>query len=403
MSHEVRVLTDDEEIASADTVFRSAMVGAPPVNLTPAERAALHEPGRTLGAIDDGELVGTAESFGSWLAVPGGARLPHAAVTHVGVLPTHTRRGILTALLRRQLEDIAARGEAVASLRATEAVIYERFGYGVASEGATYEIARRRAAPRDGVQAGAPVRLVDPGRSWKRLADIYEPAAWNGAIGRWESWWQAQARRASADTGPRYAAVTSDGDGFALYQPATSSEWLRSDRVVVVSDFVAHTDAAYTGLIRYLAALDLADTIRFQARPVDDPLPTLFTDRRAVTVTGVRDQTWLRLVDVPAALTARTYAAGEPVVIEVDDPLLPANSGRYLVGPDGAARIDKPSLDTAPDLSAGVSALAAAYLGGTRWATLGVSGQAREHRPGALAAADLLFTTPVAPFAGTGF
>lgn len=401
LSHDVRVLAADE-IAQAETVFRTAMIGLPPVDATAEQRAALHEPGRALGVHDGGELAGTAESYGSWLAVPGGARVPHAAVTHVGVLPTHTRRGILSALMRRQLEDIASRGEVVASLRASEAVIYERFGYGVASEYAAFEVTRRRAAPRDSVPAGASVRLADPVTAWKEFAGIYERAAWTGAIGRYDSWWRLQEGRAGKETEPQYAAVTGDGAGYALYHPDTSGGWFGSDnRTIVVSDFVAHTDAAYAGLIRHLVTLDLADTIRFGARPLDDPLPALFTDRRAVRTTGVHDETWLRLVDVPAALKARRYAAGPVVVIEVNDPLLPANNGRFRVG-GRSGEAGRPD-SSRPDLTVGVAALASAYLGGTRWAALAQSGQAVEHRAGAIAAADQVFATASAPFAGTWF
>lgn len=401
LPHDVRVLADDE-ILQAETVFRTAMVGFPPPDATPDELSELHEPGRALGVHDGGDLVGTAESYGSWMVVPGGKRVPHAAVTHVGVLPTHTRRGILTALMRRQLEDIAARGEVAASLRASEAGIYDRFGYGVASECATFDVTRRLAVLRDSVPAGSPVRLADPRTSWKQFADIYEPAAWTGAIGRYDSWWRSQERWAGKDTGPQYAVVTSDGKGYARYRPDTSGEWFASDnRTVVVGDFVAHTDAAYAGLVRHLVTLDFTDTVRFAERPTDDPLPLLFTDRRTVRAKGVRDETWLRLVDVPAALAARRYATGPVVVIEVEDPLLPSNRGRYRIGgrPHEVARPDS----SRPDLTVGVAALASVYLGGTRWSALAQAGQATEHRAGAIAAADQLFATAAAPFAGTYF
>jgi len=402
LSHDVRVLEGDE-ITQAEAVFRTSMIGLPPeAEPTPEERAAGHEPGRALGVHDAGDLVGTAESYGSWLVVPGGKRVPHAAVTHVGVLPTHTRRGIVTALMRRQFEDIAARGEIVASLRASEAVIYERFGYGVASECATYDVDRRRAVLRDSVPAGSPVRLADPRRLWKQWESVYEPAAWTGAIGRYEPWWRTRERWAAADTSPQYAAVTADGDGYALYKPGDPGNWFSGDnRTIVVTDFVAHTAAAYVGLVRHLVTLDFTDTIRFLARPVDDPLPTLFTDRRAVRKTSVRDETWLRLVDVSAALAARRYASGPVVVVEVKDEFLPSNNGRYRIGgrPHEVARPDS----SRPDLTIGAAALASVYLGGTRWAALAQAGQVTEHRAGAVASADQLFSTAAAPFAGTGF
>lgn len=142
---DIRFLQSRAERERAFTVFWRAMVGLPALGTFAADE--LLELGRYLGAFAQGELIGGADSYTSWLTVPGGSRVPHAAVTHIGVLPTHTRRGILTALVTRQLTDIAGRGEVVASLRASEAVIYRRFGYGIATSSATYRIQRRRAAP----------------------------------------------------------------------------------------------------------------------------------------------------------------------------------------------------------------------------------------------------------------
>ena len=119
-THDIRVLTRTQDIAAAAATFRTAMVGLPLPAFGDAHVPALAEPGRTLGAFDGGQVIGGAESYTSWLTVPGGARVLHAAVTHIGVLPTHTRRGVLTALLRRQLADIAATrrgGRLAASLR----------------------------------------------------------------------------------------------------------------------------------------------------------------------------------------------------------------------------------------------------------------------------------------------
>jgi predicted acetyltransferase len=410
--HDIRVLTSSDDIADAVAVFKTAMIGLPP--LPPGDVTALHEPGRTLGAFADGKVIGGADAYTGWLTVPGGRRVPHAAVTHVGVLPTHTRRGVLSALLRRQLADIAGRGEAVASLRASEAVIYERFGYGVATWAADYELDRRRGRLREPVHGDAsapgargPVRLADPGTAGKLLPELYRGAAWTGSIDRPSYWWNQRRAWAAASPGPAYVAVYGpDGaeDGFVTYHPVDAGEWFRGrDRTVVVDDFVAHGAAAYAGLTRYLAELDLIDTVRLPGRPVDDPLPLLFTDARAVRVTSVRDETWLRLVDVHRALGARSYGTaflppGGALVIEVTDDVLPGNSGGYLIGADGVSRTGKSA-----DIALGVAALAAAYLGGTRFTALAQAGRVTERRPGALALADALFATERAPFAGTGF
>jgi len=398
MSHAVLALEELDEIAEAVTVFGTAMVAfAFPTD----DVGARHEPGRTLVVRDGDDVVGAAASYTSWLTAPGGERVPHAAVTHVGVLPTHTRRGVVSGLLRRQLEDVAERGEVVASLRASEGGIYERFGYGIASHAATFVLDRRRGRLRDTVPRGGPVRLVDAATAEELRPLIYSRAAWTGAIARPSYWW-ASMRRWLTDTPARHVAVhgaPGDEDGFVVYRAVDVPEWWHSrDRTVVVEDFVAHTDAAYAGLVRHLAELDPVDTVRFEARPVDDPLAALFADPRAVRRLEVRDEAWLRLVDVGAALAARTYGSGAPVVVDVADALLPANAGRYRVDAGGAAPTDAPA-----DLSVDVAGLASVYLGDARWSALARAGRVQEHAPGAAAAADVLFATVDAPFAGTQF
>jgi len=395
------VLSRDDELLAAFVTFRTAMVGLPP--LPPGtDPIPFFEPGRTLGVFDGGELVGTADSYASTLVVPGGERLPHAAVTHVGVLPTHTRRGVATALMRRQLAEIAAKGEAVATLRASEGGIYERFGYGVAGSSARREVYRRRARLRPTAPRGGRVRLADPA-SWKLFAQIYESAAtWTGAIGRPAVWWRQLEVRQAADPGPWYAVVHGDDgaeDGYLRYHPIGTAEWFTTpERTIVVDDLVAGSPEAYAGLVRYLLDLDLVDRIVLPATAPDDPLPLLLTDERAVRTVAVRDETWLRLVDVPTALARRRYRGAGSVVVEVADELLPQNTGAYLISAEGAARTTAP-----PDLSVDVATLAALYLGGSRWWRHVRAGRVTVHRAEAVAVADELFATDALPFAGTIF
>ncbi|ROO84237.1 putative acetyltransferase [Actinocorallia herbida] len=403
MSLDVRALRSEDDVRAAGAVFRTAMVGLPPLP-GGLDFADFFEPGRAFGVFDGGTLVGTTDSYTSWLAVPGGARVPHAAVTHVGVLPTHTRRGIVRALMRRQLADAGARGELVATLRASEGGIYERFGYGVAGSAAHRELDRRRAVLRDTVPAGGPVRLLDSGTAAERLARIYEHGgpAWTGAIARPSYWWRLQDLRHSGGAYDPHVAVHGPAgaeDGFVRYHPVDTASWFTSrDRTIVVDDLVAFTPEAYAGLVRFLLGVDLVDRIVFPHLAVDDPLAALLTDERAVRTGGVADETWLRLVDVEAALARRTYRGAGSVTLAVTDDLLPDNTGTYRVSASGAARTDSP-----PALSLDVATLAALYLGGSRWWQHARAGRVAELAEGALHTAEELFATDTLPFAGTSF
>lgn len=405
MTHDIRTLESDEDLVRASNVFRAAMIGFAPLNAAQRELIGkLAEPGRTLGAFVDGALVATADSAGGTLTLPGGARVGHAAVTHVGVLPSHTRRGLATAVLEHQLRDIAARGEAVASLRASEATIYERFGYAVASSSNTVELLTARATLRPGVGSGGPVRLLDAAEVWDVLPRIYtanRPVR-PGTIDRPAVWWQGQRLRAEATPGASYVAVhgaPGAESGFVRYHPVDTEAWFVSgERTVVVDDLFAPTEEAYLGLVRFLLDLDLVDKLVFNMLPPDDPLPWLLLDRRAARLTGTRDETWLRVVDVTAALTARSYAGAGTVTIAVDDPLLPQNSATFAVTGDGAERTA-----ATPQLHIGIAGLGAALLGGTSWRQLALAGLVRVDDAGAVAVADALFDAAEAPFSGIYF
>jgi predicted acetyltransferase len=405
MSTEIRVLDSEDDLIAAANLFRTAMVGFPRLSdLQPGQISNLLEPGRTVGAFVAGQLVGTANAVTSGLTLPGGAIVGHAAVSHIGVLPSFTRKGIATALMDHQLRDIAARGEVVATLRASEATIYGRYGYGVASSSQTLEVQTARAALRPGVGTGGPVRLLDAAQTWDILPRIYagnRPSR-PGTIDRPEVWWQALRLRTESSSGPSYVAVHGDSgseSGFARYRPINTETWFVSDqRTIVVEDFFAPTMDAYLGLLRFLLALDLVDRIVFWMLPVDDPLPWLLVDRRAVRVTAVHDETWLRVIDTQQVLAARRYAGENAITIAVNDPLLHNNSANFTIAADGVEPTNRPA-----QLHVGVAGLAAVLLGGATWRGLAVAGLARTDDPAALAVADQLFAVADAPYAGFFF
>jgi len=405
MTTEIRVLESEDDLTAAARVFRVAMIGFPPLpELPPGQITKLLEPGRTVGAFLDGKLVGTADAATSRLTLPGGAIVDHAAVTHIGVLPSATRRGIATDLVRHQLRDIAARGEVVATLRASEATIYERFGYGVASSSQSVEVDTARAALRPDVGTGGSVRLLDAADAWDvlpRICAMHRPSR-PGTIDRPQVWWQGLRLRTESSAGASYIAVHGEPgseSGFARYRPIDTEAWFVSEqRTIVVEDFFAPTTEAYLGLLRFLLELDLVDRVLFWMLAIDDPLPWLLLDRRAAKVTAVHDETWLRVVDVEKALAARRYIGDGAVTIAVNDRLLPNNSAGFTVTGDGAELTDRRA-----QLHIGVEGLATVLLGGTTWRSLALAGLARADDQAALVAADLLFAGWQAPHAGFFF
>jgi len=356
-------------------------------------------PSRALAAYDGGKAVGLAAAYAFDLSIPGG-ELPCAGVTWVGVLPTHRRRGILRDFMGRQLADVQSWGEPIAALWASEASIYGRFGYGAAVPGLVAKSDPRRFALKGEKPSNVTVRLTDADEAYRLFPPIYDRvrAGRAGMLSRSETWWK-ELRLADPKEWRRgasqkfYAVVEVDGiaEGYSTYRIKDEWEDGFSKSEVRVVEAIAATTAAERELWRFLHSIDL--TVKVDAFSLD-PASPLFLDVRDPRALGLRlaDALWLRLVDLDAALKARSYKPGESLVLEVTDELCPWNSGRYRVG-DDAGRTE----DTA-DLALDVADLASVYLGAFDFHRLVHAGRAQERRDGAAEAATLLFRTDLPPY-----
>ncbi len=349
--------------------------------------------------------MGTATSYPCRMAVPGGAILDTAAVTQVGVRADHTRRGLLTALMRAQLDDVAARGEALAALHASEARIYGRFGYGVATRAQSFRVRRSGRGLRPTAPAVGEVRLLGADEAGPVSATLHERFALDrpGMITRGERWWRSPADRARRDQRSVLVAAHTGPDGADGFVVATSGPGDIATRALQVEDLHTGGAAAAAALWRFLLDVDLVGEVTAWARPLDEPLDLLLADPRDLTVTGVEDELWLRLVDVPVALAARGFAAVPPVLLGVHDPFREANAGVYRIADGTAERVEPLGGPVAPELECDVAALAMAYLGDRRPAELAAAGWWTVHDPHALERADVAFATPTVPWCGTMF
>jgi len=388
---EIRVLDDEAQFRAHTTVFRRAMHWGSPTDDDWKVVLPSYEPGRALAAFDGDEIVGTAQSYGGSMAVPGGAVVPHSAVSRVGVRADYTRRGVLTALMREQLSTLP---DPVATLRASEGRIYGRFGYGLAGRVRLVRIDASKAVI-PGSMTGQ-VRMIDPDTADKLLPELYESFGLTrpGQLSRWPGWWaRARDRKTDADNSVTVVHSGPDGDdGFLTYKVSTDMKEFKHS--LTIEDHGWSNSDAWRDLWIYVARLDLVDTIEADVA-LDDPVDWLFEDPRAVRTKDVFDEIWLRLVDVPRMLAARTYGAAEPIVLEVRDKLLPANDGRYRVSPDGVDRVDADA-----DIVIPVDLLGAVYFGDTTFAQLAATKRISGAR---FDQADALFASPVKPYCGTFF
>jgi predicted acetyltransferase len=370
--------------------------------LTDDEReryARIDEPERSLAWFDDGRIVATTGAFTRTVTVPG-ATVGCAAVTAVSVLPTHRRRGLLTAMMRRQLEDVRARGEPVAALWASEGAIYGRFGYGAAAPAADLTARRPAARLATPPPRGEPLRAGPAGEHVDAMREVYERVRPQrpGLLDRPGPWWQERIHDPEDERhGAQPLRAVVAGDGYALYAVRPAYEDDTPAGEVRVRELVAATPAARAELWAYLVDQDLTRTVRWEMAPADEPLWLMLTDPRAVRRT-VWDGLWVRIVDVAAALSARSYAASADLVLEVADAFCPWNAGRYRL----AGGTCEPT-DARPDLALDVGTLGAAYLGGPTLRELAAAGRVQELRPGALDEASAAFRGAVAPWCAEMF
>jgi predicted acetyltransferase len=387
---EIRVLNDEAQFRAHTTVFRRAMHWGPPSDDDWKVVQPSYEPDRALAAFDGDEIVGTTQSYGSSMMVPGGAIVPHSAISRVGVRADYTRRGVLTALMREQLSKLP---DPVATLRASEGRIYGRFGYGLAGRVRYVEIDAKRAVIPGGLTGR--VRMIDQDTADKLLPELHERIGVTrpGHIARWPGWWsRARDRKSDAENAVTVVHTGPDGDdGFMTYKVTAEKDFKHR---MSIEDFVFANPDAWRDLWVYAARLDLVDKIETEV-PLDAPISWLFEDPRVVYTKDVFDEIWLRLVDVPRMLSARTYGVADPVVIEVRDKLLPANDGCYRVSTGGVERVDGPA-----DLTVPVDLLGAVYLGDTTFSQLAATKWIEGTR---LDDADALFAVPQAPYCGTFF
>jgi predicted acetyltransferase len=359
---------------------------------------------RTFAAFDDDVMVGTTGSFPFTLTVPG-AEVPAGGVTMAGVLPSHRRRGVLSGLMRAHLVDARERGEPVAVLWASEATIYGRFGYGLATRQCEMSIERDRARLRDDAPPLGRVRLLDEAAATKVLPDVYERvrASTPGMFVRSHDWWVAHTLVDDAEDrqggGPLFRAVWEDdgrAEAYALYRVHSGwDEGLPSGRLEV-AEALATSARAEREMWRFLFGIDLVARITAHFVPVSHPLFFLVEEARRLRL-AIKDGLWLRVVDVPSALAARTYGIDGELVLELADDLCPWNAGRWRVEVGGGRARVAPT-ERPADLALGIAALGSMYLGGVSAAELAAAGLVDELRPGAVARASHMFWSERAPW-----
>jgi predicted acetyltransferase len=393
---EYRSLTDDEfraACAAASVAFAQELRDED-FDLFSKELPA----DRGFSAFDGGSAVGLTASIPFEMTIPGGVS-PCAGITFVGVMPSHRRRGVLTELMRKQLDDLHERGEPLAALWASEPVIYGRFGYGIAAPSAAMEAVHAGFAFRDDPGPTGRARLVTKDEARELFPPIYERARLqrNGMLSRSEARWDnrvADPEHWRDGASPKYyvlVEIDGQGEAFAMYRVKSNWERGMSQSELRLVDAIATSTEATRELWRYVFGVDLIVRVSLWNYDPATPLFLMVKDARRLQL-RVTDGIWLRLVDVGEALRRRSYEGDDSVVLDVTDEFCSWNEGRYRAG-EGAG----PTEDAA-ELRLSTADLASTYLGAFSFERLAAAGRVEELAEGAIARATALFRTELPPY-----
>jgi predicted acetyltransferase len=399
MDVEIRTIAEDE-FETWMRAIESAFGGHVSSEDVQNERKVI-EPARCLAAFEGDEIVGCASSVVFEMTVPGGT-IPTVGITGVGVVPTHRRRGVNTALMRRQLDDIRDEGFAIAALFASEGGIYGRFGYGLATFDTSVDIETARSAFVPGSEGDGRVRLVERDAAKDRYLSIFDQSRLTrpGAMRMEPNWFDYEfAEKHFGEERKFFFAFHETGkdvDGLAVYTIKHNWSGVPQNEVELYA-LDALNSSAYAQMWRFVLDLDLVSKLTAWSRPADEPLLHLLREPRRLNM-RLKDGMWVRLLDIPRALTARRYPHDGRIVFDVSDAFCAWNEGRYALDAGGEGATCEQTDDEA-DLLLTTNELAAAYLGGSTFSQLRRAGRVSEERAGAIGTADAMFAWDPPPWA----
>lgn len=404
-------LVDNGSDADTEAFLRAEARGFLDADPTPekiaADRAVLADR-RNVGVFEENAPEGTlpVATVNSWvtpLTVPGG-EVGMWAISAVTVSGTHRRRGIARNLLEGELRAAADAGLAIAGLTVSEATIYERYGFASAIPVAKVAIDAPRAG-WNGPATDGRIEYVERETLQADLSALHEAARTqrSGQIAGWDARWEHIAGRSVGHTAPRAVRgvryVDADGEvrGAMAYTLKEVAGSFRAD--MEITHLTSTTTDALAALWRFALQHDLVAKVIVDLRPIDDPITWLVNDQRGVEFTP-HDHGWLRILDVPAALTARSYRAALDVVLRVEDPLgFAEGSWRLTADADGRVDVVRADDGVEPDVILGVGALSAIYAGGVSAVRLRAAGRLATSAEMA-ASVDDAFRTADAPLLG---
>lgn len=328
----------DEAAAVLELV--SAAFGDMAGHDNPAPRARIQD--LSIGVDHGDRLIGGCFALAMDLTLPGGRQLPVAGLSAVGIDPSATGLGGMTAMVELHLAESRRRGLAASVLSATESHLYSRYGYGRASTVCRYEIELDRAAlTPDAPIGGGKVRLLlDPVEARDALVAVHlkvegragmtsrTPEMWDVVLAERPNWTGGGDRFVAA----HYPIGGAEPDGYVIYRVKHTDGGHRLPAALVrVDELVAANVAAELTLWEYLRRLPLARTMEWNHAPVDPIVAAHLVDRRQLTQARRVDNLWLRILDVDRLLASRSWPNDGVARFVLDDQRFPDQAGLYQI------------------------------------------------------------------------
>ncbi len=372
----------------------------------------------TLCAFDDSARTdkGQATMATSFCAFPfttrvNGKAMAMAGISTVGTRPEYRRMGLLRKIMTRAFAEQKERGQSIAGLWASQAAIYQRYGFTQAGMNRNYAVdSVDIALAMDGSNAALALPMVTrytPVHGLDAAREVYKNfiAQRTGYLHRGKSLWLNNTLDETTPDGPVYIAIAGTLEAPLGYIVYTLRANLVDNRArsqeIKIRDFAWLDLAAYQSLWQFIGKHDLVGRVVWANAPMDDPALALFQEPRMLHSRDT-EASWWRIVDAPNALAQRGYSVGEDIKIGIaGDDLAPWNNGCWHLRSEGdgtgvgfAASVQ--ACSDAPQVTLSIKSLTAIFSGMHRaqdlanWGLLG--GQASD-----IARLDRIMATQYAP------
>ena len=331
----------------------------------------LATPDRAIALFDENKIIGTANSFGESISLPSNKKAKVAAVSYVSVMPTHRRQGILSEMMKIQLNEIhSIHKEPLAVLWPSESAIYGRFGYAPTHE-KHYSISKNNAKFLPQISSNnLKINFLNKKEAIECYVQVNNKLMESrpGVMELTNDWAERRIEDLISNhlsNGPSYFIGIFDNKtpvGLVTYSIENNNDYGNMPASLHIWDILYLNIESAIKLWNFCLNIDLVEEIHAKGVPEDDVLEALLIspgDLNARLTTGL----WIRIVDVINSLEARTYEHNGEIILKVDDSIIKDNNNTYLLNTNDKSTPKCEITSKNPDVEITIQGLSEIYLG----------------------------------------